>query len=108
MPYCGHRSVEYHTRASPSHYIAYLGTHSRLVAMYGTLLARRLPVTETAPVKTGMRILQKFTMLLVNTAKPQFVTAVKFHHSAHNTFLAFYSVNFHPNTTTTFSQPAQM
>ncbi len=108
MPYCGHWSVEYHARPGPTHHSAYLRAHFGLVAMYRTLLARRLPGTETTPPQPCIGILHKLAVFIVHTVEPQFVTAVQFHHPGHHTFLAFntsHNTHVRGKATTIFPQP---
>ena len=86
MFYRIYRMIENHTRASPTHHLTHLIAHHRLVAMYRTLLASALAVTEPTSRQSHNSIFQQFTARGAQFPVPLFSATVETYHFLYRTF----------------------
>ena len=79
-----HGMIEHHPWPRPSHDIPDALLHLRTVAMDGAFLACRFPFAVTAPVQSGMGILQQFTTFRAHLAVAFLFPAIQAYHLFHD------------------------
>ena len=80
MAYRFHRSIEQHSGTGEPHNLPHPFAHSRLVAMYGTFLARTFLLSEGTVIKTGMCIAEQFFALRTKSCILLFLPAIETNH----------------------------
>ena len=92
MPNGGERMMPKHSWACIAHYRANLLTHSRFVAMYGTLFARWFLFAILAMLQTGVSIFEQCCTLWAERIRTMFMTmAIDCHHLPDGTLFSFYA-----------------
>lgn len=76
MPEGSYRIIYHHSRSCPTHDIANLLTHIRLVAVYRATLACWFLVAKLAPIKALVSINYKVGILLRELVNSQLATTI--------------------------------